>query len=74
MATANTMQRFLNTPGGAVYGFAPEGPATEALRFAPATTIVGLYLASAFTFAGGFSGAMLGGAAAARAALRATAP
>lgn len=71
MATAATMQRFLNTPDGAVYGFAPEGPATEVLRFAPATTIEGLYLASAFTFGGGFSGAMLGGAAAARAALRA---
>jgi all-trans-retinol 13,14-reductase len=35
------------------------------------TTIRGLYLASAFTGAGGFTGAMLGGGWAARAAMKA---
>ena len=34
MATAETMQHYLNTPHGAVYGFAP-----ETLGFAPRTTI-----------------------------------
>jgi phytoene dehydrogenase-like protein len=65
MATAETMQHYLNTPHGAVYGFAP-----ETLGFAPRTTISGLWLASAFTGSGGYTGAMLGGAAAARAVLR----
>jgi len=65
MATAETMQHYLNTPAGAVYGFAP-----ETLRFTPRTTVAGLWLASAFSATGGFTGAMLGGATAARAALR----
>jgi phytoene dehydrogenase-like protein len=65
MATAETMQHYLNTPNGAVYGFAP-----ERFGFAPRTAIPGLWLASAYTGAGGFTGSMLGGAAAARGALR----
>jgi all-trans-retinol 13,14-reductase len=65
MATAETMQHYLNTPHGAVYGFAP-----ETLSFTPRTTVKGLWLASAFTGSGGFTGAMLGGAAAARAAIQ----
>ncbi len=67
MATAETMQHYLNTPGGAVYGFAP-----EALGFTPKTAIEGLWLASAFCGSGGFTGAMLSGAAAARAAIKET--
>jgi len=70
MATAETMQHYLNTPGGTVYGFAP-----ESRGFAPlaTTAIDGLYLASAYTGGGGFTGAILGGGWAARAAMRAAA-
>ena len=69
MATAETMHRYLNTPGGAVYGFAPEGTLFEAVSQGPRTAIDGLWLASAFTSGGGFTGAMLGGAQAAREAM-----
>jgi phytoene dehydrogenase-like protein len=65
MATAATMQHTLNTPGGAVYGFAPESFANS-IR----TPVRGLYLASAWGMGGGFTGAMLGGAAAAREVVR----
>ncbi len=65
MATPATMHAVLNTPGGAVYGFAP-----ETLVRSPRTAVPGLYLASAWAAAGGFTGAMIGGASAARAALR----
>ncbi len=53
MATAETMQQYLNTPGGAVYGFAPEGTAGDALLQGPHTAIDGLWLASTFTSGGG---------------------
>jgi all-trans-retinol 13,14-reductase len=69
MATAETMQHYLNTPGGAVYGFAPEG--SGPIHIAPGTAIDGLWLASAYTFAGGYTGATVGGAMAARAAMTA---
>jgi all-trans-retinol 13,14-reductase len=69
MATAETLRHYLNTPDGAVYGFAPQidhfGPA-------PQTAIARLYLASAFTGGGGYTGAILGGGSAARAALAVT--
>ena len=65
MATAATMHAVLNTPGGAVYGFAP-----ETLMRSPRTAVPGLFLASAWAAGGGFTGAMIGGASAARAALR----
>ncbi len=72
VATARTMHKYLNTPGGAVYGFAlrppehvPKGPPQSF-----ATSIKGLWLASAFAGFGGFTGAMACGAGAARAALR----
>ena len=73
MATARTMHDFLNTPDGVVYGFAPNVP--EQMRLVPLsrtpeTSIQGLLLASAFTGAGGFTGAMSSGAWAAKAALR----
>ncbi len=72
MATARTMHHYLNTPGGALYGFAPEVP--DRLPFTgpprtPRTSIRGLWLASAYAGAGGFSGAMGAGATAAKAAL-----
>jgi len=70
MATAETMQHYLNTPGGAVYGFAPESAGR--LRVRADTAIDGLWLASAYTMGGGYSGAMVGGAFAARAAIAKT--
>lgn len=69
MATAQTMARFMNTPGGAVYGFAatPPDPLPRPPRVE--TAIPGLYLASAYTVSGGYTGAITGGLMAARAAL-----
>jgi phytoene dehydrogenase-like protein len=72
MATAETMGQYLNTPDGAVYGFAPEREGWNPLAMTAKTAIEGLWLASAYVFGGGYSGAMLGGAAAARDAIRAT--
>ena len=48
MSTAETMQRYLNTPDGAVYGFAPEGTLGQAITQGPQTAIDGLWLASAY--------------------------
>src|SRR5215468_1048092 len=59
MSTAETFHTYLNTPGGAVYGFAPH---TRGFMPLAKTAIAGLYLASAFTAGGGFTGAILGGA------------
>ena len=70
MSTAETFHRYLNTPDGAIYGFAPQ---THGFMPLAQTAIGGLYLASAFTGAGGFTGAILGGGWAARAALKADA-
>jgi all-trans-retinol 13,14-reductase len=70
MATAETMAHYLNTPGGAVYGFASDASTLGPKYMTPRTSIEGLWLASAYVAGGGFTGAMLGGAAAARAALR----
>jgi all-trans-retinol 13,14-reductase len=70
MATAETMHQFLNTPGGAVYGFAPEGTLGETIRQGPRSAIDGLWLASAYTSGGGFTGAMVGGGQAASKAMR----
>jgi all-trans-retinol 13,14-reductase len=70
---ARSMHNFLNTPGGAVYGFAPlpfergiwAGPPRS-----PKTPVRGVYLASSFAESGGFTGAMKSGADAARMAMR----
>ncbi len=73
IATARTMRDFLNTPGGAIYGFAPNVPEHSLLLGpprTPKTSIKGLWLASSFAGVGGFSGAMYSGGAAAKAALR----
>jgi phytoene dehydrogenase-like protein len=67
MSTAETFRQYLNTPGGALYGFAPE---SRDFRPLAETAIAGLYLASAFTGGGGFTGAILGGGWAARAATK----
>ena len=71
MATAETMAHYLNTPDGAVYGFAPEREGVNPLGMTARTAIEGLWLASAYTFSGGFTGAMMGGAVAARDVVRA---
>jgi phytoene dehydrogenase-like protein len=71
MSTALTMHRELNAPDGAVYGFAAPVPPRGIPRVPSARTPVpGLWLASAYVFSGGFSGAMMGGAEAARLALK----
>jgi all-trans-retinol 13,14-reductase len=72
MATAETMAHYLNTPDGAVYGFAPEREGVNPLGMTATTPIKGLWLASAYVFGGGFTGAMMGGAVAARESIRAT--
>jgi all-trans-retinol 13,14-reductase len=68
MSTAETFHHYLNTPNGALYGFSPQ---TRGFMPLPETAIGGLYLASAFTGGGGFTGAILGGGWAARAAMKA---
>jgi len=69
MVTARSMQHYLNTPGGAVYGFAAVPPDDQGGFGEAKTPVPGLYLASSYVWYGGFSGAMFGGATAARAAL-----
>jgi phytoene dehydrogenase-like protein len=65
--TASTISTYLNAPEGAVYGFAPSppsGPFWKGAEQSPNTPIRGLYLASAYAGSGGFTGAILAGAAA----------
>ena len=72
MATAKTMHDYLNTPGGALYGFAANAPERMFLSGpprTPKTSINGLWLASAYAGFGGFTGAMGAGGTAAKAAL-----
>ena len=69
---ARSMANFMNTPRGAIYGFAPlpfergiwSGEPLEAR-----TPLKSIYLASSFTGGFGFSGAMRSGEVAANAAL-----
>jgi all-trans-retinol 13,14-reductase len=73
LLNAFSMSSYLNTPEGAVYGFAPlppDAPILMGFPRKPATPIGGLYLASAFGGEHGFNGAMLSGAEAARLAER----
>jgi phytoene dehydrogenase-like protein len=72
LLNARSMHGFLNTPEGAIYGFAPrapERPIWAGLPRSPRTPVRGLYLASSFAGGGGFTGAMLSGANAAELAL-----
>jgi phytoene dehydrogenase-like protein len=68
MTTARSIESYLGTPGGAVYGFAPEPGKSRFAR--PQTPVPGLLLASAYTGFGGYSGSIMGGAAAAGRAIR----
>ena len=70
---ARSMANFMNTPGGAVYGFAPlpfERGIWAGIPRSPKTPLPGVYLASSFGQSGGFSGAMKSGADAARMAMK----
>ena len=70
---ARSMHNFMNTPGGAVYGFAPlpfERGIWAGVPRSPRTPIPGIYLASSFAESGGFTGAMNSGADAARMAMK----
>jgi all-trans-retinol 13,14-reductase len=69
LTTARSIESYLGTPGGAVYGFAPEPGKASFAR--PETPVDGLLLASAYTGFGGYSGSIMGGTAAAGRALRA---
>jgi all-trans-retinol 13,14-reductase len=69
LLNAYSMANYLNTPEGAVYGFAPlppEAPILAGFPRTPNTPVPGLYLASAFGGEHGFNGAILSGAEAAR--------
>ena len=70
---ARSMHNFLNTPGGAVYGFAPlpfERGIWAGVPRSPKTPVPGVYLASSFAQSGGFTGSMKSGADAARLAMK----
>jgi phytoene dehydrogenase-like protein len=71
IATARTMKNRLGTPDGEVYGFRPTPARLFGRPPSAATPIAGLWLSSAYTVSGGFSGAMQGGLMAADAAVRA---
>lgn len=63
--SAASMQRYLGTPGGAIYGFAPvppEKPVWSGFGRSPKTALDGVFLASSFAGAGGYSGALGTGA------------
>jgi phytoene dehydrogenase-like protein len=74
MSTASSMNSYLDAPAGAVYGFAPTppaGPIWKGTGRSPRTPIDRLFLASAYAGSGGYTGAIFGGALAARQALAA---
>lgn len=68
IATARTMKTRLGTPSGEVYGFRPTPSRMFGRRPSAATSIEGLWISSAYTVSGGYSGAMHGGLIAADAA------
>jgi phytoene dehydrogenase-like protein len=73
-STPATINSYLGTPGGAVYGFAPLPPSNAIWSGpgrSPRTPIERLFLASSFAGCGGYTGAILGGGAAAKQVLAA---
>jgi hypothetical protein len=67
--TASSMSNYLNAPEGAIYGFAPlppPSPIWKGPEQSPKTPISNLYLVSSYAGSGGFTGAILAGAAAAK--------
>lgn len=74
LSTPVTMNSYLGAPEGAVYGFAPLPPSGHIWSGpgrSPRTPIERLFLASAYAGCGGYTGAILGGSAAAKQALAA---
>ena len=69
IATARTMKSQLGNPSGSVYGFRPTPPRLFGRLPSAATSIKGLWLGSAYTISGGYSGSMQGGLMAANSAL-----
>jgi hypothetical protein len=67
-ATARTMKTRLGTLSGEVYGFRPTPSRLFGRMPSAATSIEGLWISSAYTMSGGYSGAMHGGRMAADAA------
>jgi phytoene dehydrogenase-like protein len=66
--TARSMQNYLGTPYGEVYGFAPQpprGPIWRGIERSPRTPVPGVFLASSYAGSGGFSGAIMAGSGAA---------
>jgi all-trans-retinol 13,14-reductase len=77
LVNAASMQRYLGTPNGAVYGFDPLPPSRPiwgGMPRSPRTPVAGIYLASSFGGSGGYSGAMGSGADAAHLAKCALGP
>ena len=71
LTTGRSVASYLNAPDGAVYGFATEPPRKGRLvRSRERTAIPGLYLASAYTRFGGYTGSIMGGTLAFSAALK----
>lgn len=70
IATARTMKNRLGTPHGEVYGFRPTPARLFSRPPTPKTTVDGLFLSSAYTVSGGYTGAMMGGLMAADAAMK----
>jgi phytoene dehydrogenase-like protein len=70
IATSRTMRKWLGTPAGEVYGFRPTPSRLFSRPPTAATPIRGLWLSSAYTVSGGYSGAMQGGLMAADAAMK----
>ncbi|WP_193174660.1 phytoene desaturase family protein [Oricola nitratireducens] len=63
--SATSMQRYLGTPDGAIYGFAalpPDRPMWSGIGRSPKTALDGVFLASSFAGAAGYSGSMGTGA------------
>jgi phytoene dehydrogenase-like protein len=60
--TASSMVSYLNAPGGAAYGFAPNPPnGADTSARSPVTVVDGLYLASSYAGFGGYNGAIQAG-------------
>jgi hypothetical protein len=56
------MVSYLNAPGGAAYGFAPNPPnGADTSARSPVTVVDGLYLASSYAGFGGYNGAIQAG-------------
>jgi phytoene dehydrogenase-like protein len=54
--SALSVRQYLNAPDGAVYGFAPTPPGPNTPARSPRTAVPGLYLASAYSGFGGYTG------------------